>query len=472
MDQDITVAMDFLPLIVIALVLHLNVSDGMSARNKRTPFCQTRIDLAFVIDSSRSISREDFKLQMQFVNDIVSFLDVNADDTRVAAVSFSNFLHPEFLFNTYSTKEDVLKAIGGITHSLGDATRTYLALEHTHSVIYKAGNGERPDVLDVIIVLTDGETNPGSYDRHWAASGKRQTQIEAAKLKDRPAYVFAIGVGSGVDVTELNGISSDPDERFTIQVSSFKKLNSDDVKQMLLKRACVAVETTTVPITTVPITTAPITVPTESPQKNQECKEAVADIFFLLDESSSIKTVANFKKELSFVTSVVDYLEIGLTKSQVGVMTFSDQPKIKFHLYDYRSKTAIANAISDIKWKGGNTFLDRALAMVRRQGLNPRYGSRPDVPQIAVIITDGVSTDPRKTRKELKKLHAQNYILYAIGIGPRRNKAELELIANNPNNVFEVDSLDGLQAIRKSLTSRICVESLSVSAINKAAKKP
>jgi hypothetical protein len=74
---------------------------------------------------------------------------------------------------------------------------------------------------------------------HWAASGKRQTQIEAAKLKDRPAYVFAIGVGSGVDVTELNGISSDPDERFTIQVSSFKKLNSDDIKQMLLKRACV-----------------------------------------------------------------------------------------------------------------------------------------------------------------------------------------------------------------------------------------
>jgi hypothetical protein len=48
------------------------------ARNKRTPFCQTRIDLAFVIDSSRSISRADFKLQMQFVNDIVSFLDVNA----------------------------------------------------------------------------------------------------------------------------------------------------------------------------------------------------------------------------------------------------------------------------------------------------------------------------------------------------------------------------------------------------------
>jgi Mg-chelatase subunit ChlD len=108
------------------------------------------------------------------------------------------WIHPVTETTMKQIKEDVLKAIGAITHSLGDATRTYLALEHTHSVIYKAGNGERPDVLDVIIVLTDGETNPGSYDRHWAASGKRQTQIEAAKLKDRPAYVFAIGVGSSL----------------------------------------------------------------------------------------------------------------------------------------------------------------------------------------------------------------------------------------------------------------------------------
>jgi hypothetical protein len=39
------------------------------------------------------------------------------------------------------------------------ATRTYLALEHTSTVIFKPGNGERPDAKDVVIVLTDGETN-------------------------------------------------------------------------------------------------------------------------------------------------------------------------------------------------------------------------------------------------------------------------------------------------------------------------
>ena len=148
-----------------------------------------------------------------------------------------------------------------------------------------------------------------------------------------------------------------------------------------------------------------------------ECKEAVADIFFVLDESSSIKTQANFQKELDFVTSVVDYLEIGPSKAQVGVMTFSDYPKLKFHLNDFNSREDIAEAVQRIRWEGGNTFLNRALKMVRQEGLTPTHGSRANsgVPQIAVIITDGVSTDPAATKAELAKLHAENYLLFAIG---------------------------------------------------------
>ncbi|CAC5383547.1 unnamed protein product [Mytilus coruscus] len=226
-----------------------------SGRYKRAPFCKTRIDLAFVIDSSRSISITDFQKQIQFVNDIVDFLDISSDKTRVAAVSFSNYLFPQFGFNDYTTKKDVLTAINGIKHSKGAATRTYLALEHTHENIFAPGNGERPDVVDVVVVLTDGVTNPGSYDSFSGSQGKKQTQTEAARIKDRGAYIFAIGVGRGVDADELNGISSDPDERFTIQVTGFSELDSDKVKQMLLKRACVEIETTPAP--TPPPTTTP-----------------------------------------------------------------------------------------------------------------------------------------------------------------------------------------------------------------------
>ncbi|CAC5391528.1 unnamed protein product [Mytilus coruscus] len=210
-----------------------------SGSYKRTPLCKTKIDLAIVIDSSNSLLALDFRNQIQFVKDFVDFLVIGSDATRVAAVSFSNYLVPQFGFNDYTTKIDVLSAINDIEHYKGEATRTYLALKHTHEHIFAPGNGERSDVVDVVIVLTDGDTNPGKYDIFTASQGKIQTQKEAALIKDRGAYIFAIGVGGGVDVKELNEISSDPDQRFTIQVSNFSQLNSDEVKEMLLKRACV-----------------------------------------------------------------------------------------------------------------------------------------------------------------------------------------------------------------------------------------
>ena len=215
-----------------------SAQNEMSAKVKRAVFCQEKLDLAFIIDSSSSIPTKDFELQINFVKDIVRFLDFGSNQSRVAAVSFSNKLFPEFQFDDYTTKDEVLEAITSIQHSRGDATRTYLALEHTSTVIFKPGNGERPDAKDVVIVLTDGETNSGSYDHHWAASAKRQTQFEAARIKARPAVIFAIGVGSAVDVAELNGMSSDPDDQYTIQFATFGDLNTDGVKQVLLDKKC------------------------------------------------------------------------------------------------------------------------------------------------------------------------------------------------------------------------------------------
>lgn len=188
--------------------------------------CKTKIDLAFLIDSSTSIGRRDFRNQIQFVNDFVDFLDVGSGATRVAAVTFSDNVFPNFGFNDFTTKIDVLSAINDIEIHYGN-TRTDLALKYTHENIFAPDNGERSDVIDVVIVLTDGESS-------WP----KKTHNEAALIKDRGAYIFVIGVGRRVNVDELNEISSDPDQKFTILVSSFSQLNSDEVKEMLLKRAC------------------------------------------------------------------------------------------------------------------------------------------------------------------------------------------------------------------------------------------
>ena len=61
--------------------------------------------------------------------------------------------------------------------------------------------------------------------------------------------------------------------------------------------------------------------------------------------------------------------------------------------------------------------MDKALRMVRLQGLTRGHGSRAleGVPQIVVIITDGEASDKKALDAELQRFHDKKYIVFAIG---------------------------------------------------------
>ena len=101
------------------------------------------------------------------------------------------------------------------------------------------------------------------------------------------------------------------------------------------------------------------------------CKEWVADVFFLLDQSSSILSVTNFKKELQFVVEVIDSLDIDQQKTQVAVLKFGSNAYIEFNLNEFHTRKELANRIIKIQWKGGNIYLEKVLRKVRMQGLTP-----------------------------------------------------------------------------------------------------
>lgn len=203
--------------------------------------CEKPVDLAFVIDISSSIWYKHFRREISFIHDIVNLLDVGDRPTqsRVAAVSFSNRLKPEFGLGQYSTKEGVLNAINNIAYEGGDATRTYLGLEYVHNTIFAPGNGERSNVANVVVVLTDGVTNPGSYDNFTRTEAKQKTQIHAQNIRDIVrAQIYAIGIGNEVDKNEIKGIANKPSEQFTLFVDTFTELDTDAVKKAVLTKVC------------------------------------------------------------------------------------------------------------------------------------------------------------------------------------------------------------------------------------------
>ena len=51
--------------------------------------CQTKLDMAFVIDGSGSVGVTNFGKMKSFLKDIVDFYNVGMDQTRIALVAYS-----------------------------------------------------------------------------------------------------------------------------------------------------------------------------------------------------------------------------------------------------------------------------------------------------------------------------------------------------------------------------------------------
>lgn len=132
------------------------------------------------------------------------------------------------------------------------------------------------------------------------------------------------------------------------------------------------------------------------------CKGKPAEVFFLLDSSSSI-WIVDFRKQLKFVSELVENFDIGPDSTRVGVASFSNRYHENFALGTYSNVKDIQRAVQAIPHYTGNTYTFDALDGVRRSGLRENV-VRPGVTKIVVVLTDGASQDPKLTEEAAMKL--------------------------------------------------------------------
>lgn len=58
----------------------------------------------FIIDSSRSVRPSDYEKVKIFITNILAFLDVGPEATRVGLLQYGSVVQNEFSLNTYSSK--------------------------------------------------------------------------------------------------------------------------------------------------------------------------------------------------------------------------------------------------------------------------------------------------------------------------------------------------------------------------------
>ncbi|KAL4236643.1 biological adhesion [Mactra antiquata] len=173
------------------------------------------IDLIFLVDSSASVGKDNFKEEIKFVKKLLSDFTVDVNHTRVSVITFSSrdrvIRHVDYFAEDQHDKhkcsllEEDLKKIsysGGGTYTLGALVEAKKVLENARSTASKA-----------IFLVTDGFSNGGD---------PRQ---EAKQLRKAGVRIFTFGIQNG-HVRELFDMASNPKNESTYILDSFEEFEA------------------------------------------------------------------------------------------------------------------------------------------------------------------------------------------------------------------------------------------------------
>lgn len=189
----------------------------------------------------------------------------------------------------------------------------------------------------------------------------------------------------------------------------------------------------------------------------QGCGLANVDLVIILDSSTSVGE-DNYVKILQFTKDLLKSSDIDNGNVRIGIVSYSTEVTVHFHLKDFKTKAEVYNAIDNIKYIFGSTNTAAALRTMRTDMFTARNGDRPDVKNIAIIVTDGVSNiNESRTIPEAMEAHNDGIHIYAIGIG-LTDVRELNGMASLPaeDNTFNVQSFDELVRLDQKIFSSIC----------------
>ncbi|XP_058642205.1 collagen alpha-3(VI) chain-like isoform X10 [Onychostoma macrolepis] len=373
-------------------------------------------DVAFLIDGSDDV-RSDFPYIRDFISKVIEPLDIGFDKVRVSVVQHSERPSPNFYLNTYRTKEEVLRAVSGLTLAGGRSLNTGVALTFMKNTILSPVNGGRAgeNVPQFLIVLTGGRS-------------RDSVREPAVALKTEGVVPFGVGV-KNADPKQIEAISHNPS--FAFNVKEFSQLNT--VQERLKNYVNLPDQELKVFLEEV------------------ELDAAQRDIVFILDGSDDTRDA--FKQMCQFVQSVVDKLNIGPSRDRVSVVQYSREPQVHFYLNTHATKQDILNSIESLKHQGGSPLnTGRALDYTKKNIFIASSGSRilEGAPQVLVLVTGGRSQDD--VRAPAAALKKDQIVTFSIG-NQNADVIQLQAISYTPGHALTVPQFDDLQTIEQKLVS-------------------
>ncbi|XP_068429109.1 collagen alpha-3(VI) chain-like [Clinocottus analis] len=375
-------------------------------------------DVAFLIDGTENV-RADFAFIRDFIIKVIEPLDIGSDSVRVSVVQHSERPTPTFYLDTYQTKDEVIRAVNGMTLAGGRSLNTGTALKFMKDTILSERHGSRVarNVPQFLIVLTGSKSRDNVKD-------------SASALKTTGVVPFGVGV-KDADPKQIAAISHNPS--FAFNVREFSELSS--IPQKLNNYVRLPREELTQVL------------------QQAEMQGPRKDIVFLVDGSDGVGR--DFPIIQEFIRRIVETLNVGENKIRIGVVQYGDFAQADMFLNTHTTKEGVLQAVRDMRQRGGTQRnLGQALQFVSQDVLTMTRGSRQQegVPQFVIVVSSGSSTDD--ISNAASSLKRSRVLPFSIGTRDV-NPTELRVVSYVPNFAFTIDDLPGLYTVQENLITTI-----------------
>ncbi|XP_034862670.1 collagen alpha-3(VI) chain isoform X3 [Mirounga leonina] len=368
-------------------------------------------DIVFLVDGSSALGLANFNAIRDFIAKVIQRLEIGQDLIQVAVAQYADTVRPEFYFNSYPSKREVITAVRRMKPMEGSVLYTGSALDFVRNNLFTSSAGYRAaeGVPKLLVLITGGK----SLD---------EISQPAQELKRSSIMSFAIG-SKATDQAELEEIAFDSSLVFI--PTEFRAAPLQGVLPGLLA-------------------------PLRTLSGTSEVHVNKRDIIFLLDGSLNVGKT-NFPYVRDFVMNVVNSLDVGSDNTRVGLVQFSDTPVTEFSLNTYQTKAELLAHLRQLQLTGGSGLnTGTALGHVHAQHFTEAGGSRirDHVPQLLLLLTAGRSDDAYLPAANA--LARAGVLTFCVGAG-QASKAELEQIAFNPSLVYLMDEFSSLPALPQQL---------------------
>ena len=160
-------------------------------------------DIVFLVDGSSKLGLTNFNAIRDFIAKVIQRLEIRQDLIQVAVAQYADTVRPEFYFNTYPSKREVINAVRKMKPLDGSALHTGSALDFVRNNLFTEAAGYRAaeGVPKLLVLVTGGK----SLDA---------VSQPAQELKRSGILAFAVG-NKVADQAELEEIAFDSSLVFT-----------------------------------------------------------------------------------------------------------------------------------------------------------------------------------------------------------------------------------------------------------------